>query len=487
MKNNLLCRVQTDLIQAWTKELINNISLTIHTQERIGLIGENGSWKTTLMNYIKDNQPWVSLVWSLAYGVQEISHALLGLSVREYLSDTLPEWTHYTMYEPLENRDIDPMTLLSNLSWWQRKRISLLSVTLSQADIWLFDEPTNHLDSIGKEWLTDMIVQHTWWVLCVSHDRSFLDTISTCIWSIHEKIITSYPGNYSNYLVLRKAEKERQQLEHDTRKKKKDKMEKMVARIRQDAHNKDDPALWRLLKSKEKMLEREVIKKEVQAPPEETQYSYLASWQVHNHKKILTINNLSVWHSGQTPLFVVPKAEVYGKQKIRIIWQNWSWKSTLLHLLHREKDRQDKTLWWWDMSHYLIDQHIFETVSGTQTLFDYVYNETRFHHGEIYWYLLSYGFEKADFDRRIENLSFWQKMRLTLAIVLLKNYDVLFLDEPTNHLDIPTRQSLEDMLAEFWWTVFYVTHDQWFADSVWADQVWEIKGGKMSVKEENTQ
>lgn len=320
-------------------------------------------------------------------------------------------------------------------------------------------------------------------MLCISHDRSFLEKISTTIWSIHDTSVTSYPWNYSQYIQLRKAEKERQQLEHDTRRKKKEKMEKMVAHIRQESRNRDDPALWRLLRHKEKELEREVTKKEVKPPADDTQYNYLNTWQVHNHKKILAINKLSVWHSGQSPLFEIPHAEVYGQQKIRITGTNWSWKSTLLHLLHREKGRQDKTLWWWEMTHYLIDQHIFENVSGMQTLFDYVYAETRFHHGEIYGYLLSYGFEKADFDRRIWDLSFWQKMRLTLAIVLLKKYDVLFLDEPTNHLDIPTRQSLEDMLSEFWGTVFYVTHDQWFADSVGMDQEWMIWNGEFEVKE----
>lgn len=476
----LISRIQMDHLMRGTKTLINNINLTIHTGQYIGLIGENGAWKTSLMQDLISNGPWIMTHGSFAMSDQEIAVDLHDLTIYEYLTDRLPEWAHYTIYDPLDMRDLDPMREINSLSGWQQKRIALLVVVLSQAQVWILDEPTNHLDTIGKEWLIDAMLAHKGAILCVSHDRHFLNAFATDIWAIHDQHIKHYHGDYSDYLTQRQADVEKQQRDFETRDKERKRMEAMVSRIRQQAHGRDDPALGRLLRNKERALQREVYDQEKKPPRGEKTYSFGGSSRIHNGKKVLTINNVDVSRHDDF-LFTIDKAEIYGNQRVRLAGPNGSGKTTLLHFLQASTTRQDGQIWRWNLRHCFVDQHSFVAVSGESTIFDYIYKTSRHSHEAVYSHLLSYGFTKDDMDRKVSGLSFWQKMRLTLSLTLLQNYDVLFLDEPTNHLDIASREAIESMLQDFQWALIYVTHDQWFADSVGMDQVRTINDGELEV------
>ena len=226
---------------------------------------------------------------------QEIVHSV-GETVYDYFLEYLQSREEYKIYSILEdlNLSIDLNQTVKSLSGGEQKKLQLARILLQDADVLLLDEPTNHLDQASLELLQKHITQHVGIVLFVSHDRHFLNMMANKIVEIEKKDFAMYHGNYETYKEEKEQRKMKQQDEYLRYQKEKEKRETWMADMRQRASVYINPALGRLIKSKEKYIEREVYSKEVEKVQNDRKLNLNAIGGTHQGKLILEIKHQNI-------------------------------------------------------------------------------------------------------------------------------------------------------------------------------------------------
>ena len=515
--------------------ILQDISFNVSTGDRIGLIGPNGCGKTTLMRIlVGDEKPDKGTVVHtrpnlrigyLAQGMdfdpdQTLRSALGQATLSESdlesevasLAASLakdpenpqlhqrydevltqlatPNVQPESILGPLGLGDFDLDTPVAHLSGGQKTRLMLARILLEEPNLLLLDEPTNHLDITMLEWLEGWLVRFNGGVLIVSHDRVFLDNTVTSILDLNPEThaMRAYKGNYSDYLEQYLKEQEKQLAAYRDQQTEIKRIKQDIARTKEQSRQVEitttsrQPGVRRIAKkvakkalSREKKLERYLESDEILDRPNESwQIKLDFSEDVNLSKDVLTTENLSVGYPGQEPLLENLNLYIRAGQRIALTGENGTGKTTLLRTIAGKLGplagavRLGQTI---KLGYMTQEQELLDpSLSALETLQRVAsFNETRARH-----FLHFFLFSGDDPLRPSGELSFGERARLQLALLVAQGCTFLLLDEPINHLDIPSRARFEQALTQFSGSILAVVHDRYFI-SQFATHIWLMR------------
>ena len=497
------------------KTVFQEISFIIHDLDRIGLIGVNGTGKTTLLDVLSGKSGFDGDVYpfsaksdyKISYLTQEpdfdeektvldtvLSSDLREMQlIREYEllmaaydeakqarldkvmaeMDSLHAWEIESQVKTVLSKlgISDLAAKISQLSGGLRRRVQLAQVLLSEADLLLLDEPTNHLDIDTIEWLTNFLKNSKKTVLFITHDRYFLDNISTRIFELDGGSLIEYQGNYQDYVRLKAEQDERdaallhkkQQLYKQElswmRRQPQARATKQQARINRFHDLKSDLAGQTNQMDLEMNFETSRIGKKV-IEFQDVDFAY-------GDKQILSHFNLLL----------------QNKDRLGIVGDNGVGKSTLLNLIAGQLQPQSGQVIIGETVRVAYFSQQIEGLDESKRVINYlqeVAEEVKTGSGttSIAELLEQFLFPRSSHGTLIEKLSGGEKKRLYLLKLLLEKPNVLLLDEPTNDLDIATLTVLENFLQGFAGPVITVSHDRYFLDKV-ASKILAFEDGQV--------
>lgn len=505
--------------------LFSDVSFVINEKDRIALMGKNGAGKSTLLKILagvrepsrgKVSAPKDTVIAYLPQHLmtedgrtvfEETAQAFAHLHEMEaeiaelnkqletrtdYESDgymeliervsTLSE-KFYSIEEINYDADIEKTLLglgfkredfsrqTSEFSGGWRMRIELAKLLLKKPDVLLLDEPTNHLDIESIQWLEDFLIDNGQAVVVISHDRAFVDHITTRTIEVTMGRIYDYKVNYSQYLQLRKERREQQQKAYDEQ-------QKMIAETREFIERfKGTYSKTLQVQSRVKMLEKleilEVDEEETSAlrlkfPPSPRSGSYP-----------VTIENVSKAYGDHT-VFRNANLMIERGDKIAFVGKNGEGKSTLVKCIMKEIEHEGTlTLGHNVMIGYFAQNQaslLDENLTVFQTIDDVAQGDIR---NKIKDLLGAFMFGGENSAKKVKVLSGGERTRLAMIKLLLEPVNLLILDEPTNHLDMKTKDILKQALLDFDGTLIVVSHDRDFLDGL-VSKVYEFGNQKVT-------
>ena len=488
-------------------EVLCGVSARVERGGRIGIIGANGTGKTTLLRILcGESQPdagTAAFASNLTVGYLEqagrlepdkdvyetmrlaFAPALAALAEQETLQKRLATATEterpgieaaiahdMAVIDAMDayNMDTQIKKVLSGMGFpadtWQKKagvlsggeqtRLRLARLLLERPDILILDEPTNHLDLETMEWLETYLKTYRGAVLVVSHDRYFLDAVCTRIWELAGKTILTYKGNYSAYLPQREAADERQQKLHDAAVEKAAKLQDYIDR------NLVRASTTKMAQSRRKQLEKLEI---VDAPERQgRELSFRFEYDIEPYDELVILKGLSI-RIGTRTLLEPLDYTVHRGDKLVIAGPNGAGKSTLLQVLDGKRRPSGGMV----RLGTGAKPGIFTQQQARRTgrVIDAIWNQyPRFTELDVRSHLARFGYRGEEVFKDCATLSGGELARLRFAELALERPNLLFLDEPTNHLDIYMRESLTQALAAYTGTLLLVTHDRYLMQTL---------------------
>jgi ATP-binding cassette subfamily F protein uup len=469
------------------KILLDNVSLYINDDDKIGFVGVNGTGKSTLLKIAAqieepDNGNIVYSSGARVCYLQQVPEFMENTTVLEQIfinasSETkvLMEYEAKSILNKLGITEFDKDVNL--LSVGQRKRVAIASALVNPCELLILDEPTNHLDNDMIIWLENYLTKFSGAILMVTHDRYFLDRVSNKIVELDKGNLFSYEGNYSKFLELKSL---REESELSSERKKQTLYKKELAWIQRGARA-------RSTKAKGRIQEFEKLKDQLGTDIEEK--LELSSVSSRLGKKTIEINKISKSYEDKV---IVNDFEyiVLRDARIGIVGRNGAGKSTLLNILAGRIKPDSGYIDIGSTVKLGYFSQEADDVDTSQRVIDYIKSiaeivETR--EGKITaTQMLERFLFTADVQyNSISRLSGGERRRLFLLSILMRAPNILLLDEPTNDLDIETLTILEDYLESFDGAVITVSHDRYFLDKV-VNTILELPGdGSGKVKEYN--
>ncbi|CAH0346663.1 ribosomal protection-like ABC-F family protein [Bacillus sp. CECT 9360] len=449
--------------------IFKDINATIGRGEVIGLIGRNGSGKSTLLQILlgtiklsegqvewKNHKTDVFLVdqEKQTYASEHVTQSEATLMVKWHIPDV-------------------PYEVLSG---GEKLKIRLAKGFASARDLLLLDEPTNHLDIESTQLLVNQIENYTGTIIFVSHDRYFLDTVATKIWSIENTKLIEQKGNYTHYTKIREQRRLTQAREYEKQQRKIELVENQINELTSWSHKahaqstKQEGAkeYYRLkakrmdsqVKSKRKRLEKELEKTKVERVKEDYLVRFSLEANTKVGKRFLEVKNLKKVF-GERILFEQTNFTIQHGEKVALIGPNGSGKTTFLNIV-MGKEQACGDIWISPSANIgYLTQQVFD-LPLEQTPEQLFKRETFKERGKVQNLMKHLGFTASRWSEPIEQMSMGERVKCKLMLYILEEKDVLILDEPTNHLDLPSREQLEITLAEYTGTLVVVSHDQYF-------------------------
>ena len=466
------------------KTIFDDVSFGIQQGDKIGIIGINGTGKTTFLKIMAGiEEPDEGQV--IRQNGLRISflpqHPVFpeGATVLSYVAgekkgeDWIPETEAKMVLNKLgiQNHEEE----ISHLSGGQKKRTALAAVLVNPADILILDEPTNHLDNEMAEWLEDYLNRFKGTVIMVTHDRYFLDRVTNKILEISHGKVYSYEAKYSLFLEM-KAEREEMELASERKR-------QSVLRIEQEWAKRGCRA--RSTKQRAR-LERLEAMKNASAPVRD-QNVEIDSVETRMGKKTIELHHISKSYGEKTCIrdfdYIILK-----NQKLGIIGPNGCGKSTLLKIIAGQIEPDEGSVETEETIKMGYFPQEIEEMNTSRRVIDYIKDVAEYIPTKDGLISASKLLEQFLFDASmqyapIEKLSGGEKKRLYLLKVLASAPNVLLLDEITNDIDIPTLTVLEDYLNSFSGIVVAVSHDRYFLDNL-ADRIFAFEGGGRLVQYE---
>lgn len=345
------------------------------------------------------------------------------------------------------------------LSGGQKTRISLGRLLLQKPDLLLLDEPTNHLDVHSIEWLESYLKSYPHSLIVVSHDRYFIDQVTNTIIEIENGKSKTYKGNYSQYALLKKHNRDVELKHYLDNQKEIKKMQDSIDLLK--SFNREKQV--KRAESKEKALEKmiKLDKPEALPSPIRIQFSPL----LESGYDVLSVKNLGM--SFDKPLFKNISFEVKKQERIALIGPNGIGKTTLFKILLEQffPSEGKFVLGSKVMMGYYDQEH--SSLSYTKTIFQEISDAyPKMTNTEIRNIAATFLFKGEDVFKTMDMLSGGEKGRVVLMKLLLSRSNFLILDEPTNHLDIESKEVLEDALSSFEGTILFISHDRYFINKL---------------------
>ena len=490
-----------------THEVLKGVSFTLQEQERMGLVGVNGCGKSTLMKIIAGAETADAGSVNIQKGLRigylaqqgELSGKETVQEVLERVFDPLVRMEEEMrsleteMAEHGENAEMlrrlggryDALTreferqngygwrsqvtgVLKGLKLWEmremetgrlsggeRTRLCLGRLLLSEPDLLLLDEPTNHLDLKSITWLEEYLNSYRGAVLVISHDRYFLDHVCGRMAELILGTVETYTGNYTQYIEKRAEVYETRMKAWELQQKEIARQEAVIAMYRRFNREKS----IRLARSREKRLEK--IER-LEKPQEEDTVQFRFETRRRTGEDVLQTEGLEK-SFGERTLFRDVKMHIRAGERIALIGDNGTGKTTLLRCLTGEEKPDHGNIRWGtgvDIGYY--DQHQ-AGLHVEKTVLDEVWDRfPRMEQYEVRGALGMFLFTGDDVFAPVSTLSGGEKGRVALTELMLRKDNVLLLDEPTNHLDMDSREVLEEALADYPGTILAVSHDRYF-------------------------
>lgn len=488
--------------------ILQNISFSVNEGAKVGIIGANGAGKTTLFKIITgalsptSGNVYIGKGLTVGFLEQITDDKVFGDTVENIAvsafselikqENTLAEMqkalesgdeTLINRYSALHEKFISDggleykeraramlmrlgfdetliCTEADKLSGGQKTKLLLAVFLLRDPDIVLLDEPTNHLDISSVDWLTEYIKSSKKTFLIVSHDRYFLDQVTTDTLEIEHKISRMYSGSYSVYREKKRKLDEDALKHYLLQQKEIQRINDYIEQQRRWGQERN----FVNIKNREKMLGRIEKIDKPKRPPKAISFEIASS--TSKSFMVLSVRNLSKSYLGIN-LFADISFEVHYSDRLFIIGDNGCGKSTLLKIL-TGRETQDsgifelgynQTIGYYDQEQKLLDDRntvmdeLWDAYSEKQPL-------------EIRKILARFGFTGDDVFKPISVLSGGERARVSIAKMILKGVSLLVLDEPTNHLDIPSKEILENAIFDYDGTVICVSHDRYFLKSL---------------------
>lgn len=466
------------------KQVFDDISCGIHQGDKIGIIGINGTGKTTLLKIIagleEPDQGQVIFqkglrVTYLPQSPKFPEHA----TVLSYVADGADgaDWGRESEAKNALNRlgITDHHEEIDHLSGGQKKRVALARTLVNPADVLILDEPTNHIDNEMAVWLEEYLNQWKGAIIMVTHDRYFLDRVTNKILEIDHGKLYSYTANYSQFLEL-KAQREEMELASERKRQSVLRMELEWAKRGCRARTTKQRA----------RLERLEALKNGKAPVRDAEVE-MDSVETRMGKKTIELHHISKSY-GQKKLIDDFEYIVLKNQRLGIIGPNGCGKSTLMKIITGKEEPDQGTVEIGDTVKIGYFAQEVTEMDENQRVIDYIkdvaeYVPTKDGRITASQMLERFLFTPAMQYTPIGKLSGGERRRLYLLKVLMDAPNVLILDEPTNDLDIPTLTILEDYLDSFLGIVITVSHDRYFLDNI-ADRIFEFEAGGKLVQYE---
>ncbi|MES5953001.1 ABC-F type ribosomal protection protein [Bacillus fungorum] len=501
--------------------IFENISLEIKNGERVGLVGRNGSGKTTIFQLLTGMESLDTGAIHMKKGtrighVAQIPKFDEGMTVYDALSSAfktekeleremrtleknMAEEREQSALQKLMERygviqekfaflggyeiEANIMKVANGLqvtelftrsflelSGGEQTKVSLAYMLLQKPDLLLLDEPTNHLDLFAVEWLEQFLKEYNGTVMVISHDRYFLDEVVTKIFDLEDGEIYVYHTNYSRF-VEEKEERLLQEFQaYQEQQKKIKKMKEAIKRLREWANQANPPneGLHKRARSMERALERmEKLKKPIL---ERKQMGLQFEGQERSGKDVVVMKEVSKGFADH-PLFNEANLHVRFQERAAIVGRNGTGKTTLLKLLLEEiePDAGEIRIGSSVKIGYL-SQHAYGNMkSNVLEAFRECVAVTE---GEARHILAKFLFYGPAVFKKVTQLSGGEKMRLRLAQLMYQDINFLILDEPTNHLDIESREVLEEALEQYNGTILAVSHDRYFLNKLFEKTYW---------------
>ena len=486
-------------------EVLRDVNAAIEKGDRIGMIGANGTGKTTLLRilcgeslpdsgdaafgtgvtvgYLEQNArldpdldiyATMKLVFAPALDALSRMDALQAQLAHTpddaALTEQIAHCTAVVDAMDAYNMDTQIKKVLNGMGFpaetWQKPagvlsggeqtRLRLARLLVERPDLLILDEPTNHLDLETMAWLEAYLRSYRGAVLVVSHDRYFLDAVCTRIWELRGKTVLTYRGNYSAYLPQREAADERQQKLHDAAVEKAAKLQDYVDR------NLVRASTTKMAQSRRKQLEKLEI---VEAPVNEArELNFRFAYDIEPYDELVIMKNLSI-RIGERTLLDALDYVVHRGDKLVIAGPNGTGKSTLLQVLDGKRRPSGGMVRLGTGAKAGIFTQ--QQAHRAGRVIDAIWNQyPRFTELEVRSHLARFGYRGEEVFKDCASLSGGELARLRFAELALERPNLMFLDEPTNHLDIYMRESLTEALAAYTGTLLLVTHDRYLMQTL---------------------
>ncbi len=516
-------------LQYGAKHIFRNVSVQVHSGDRIGLVGVNGAGKSTLLKIMcgeQETDPGIvsRAAWfSVAYLPQEMGFDRADrtiyqeaesafddvLAAQRELEEIGERLAHLDQGDPalpallerqgelqhtLEGRDVfrirpeiervlfglgfcrdDLERKVADFSGGWIMRLLLARLLLKRPSLLLLDEPTNHLDLDSLTWLEEFLQQYGGAMVIISHDRVFLDRVTRITWELSLGRLTVYKGNYSYYLEEKEQRLQLERAAWENQQALIRQTERFITRFRSKATK------ARQVQSRIRMLEK---MERIELSETERSIHFTFPPAAPSGRDVLRLDHVSKSYAGQT-VFADLSFSLQRGDKLVVVGVNGAGKSTLLRILAGQETAAGKIRIGHNVIRSYFGQHQARELAGELTVFDTVYHAAAdMTMTQVRSLLGAFLFTGDEVDKKVAVLSGGEKSRVALARMLVQPANLMLLDEPTNHLDISSQEVLQEALAQYGGTIIVVSHNRFFANG-FVNKVLEIRDGRATLYEGN--
>ena len=514
-------------LQYGAKHIFRNVSVQVHPGDRVGLVGVNGAGKSTLLRImcgeletdpgIVSRASWFTVAYlPQEMGVDLADHTLYQeaeaafadvLAAQEELEGIGARLAGLTQDDPeipvllerqgelqhvLEGRDVfrirpeiervlfglgfsrsDLKRRVADFSGGWIMRLLLARLLLQKPSLLLLDEPTNHLDLDSLTWLEEFLQRYDGAMVLISHDRAFLDRVTTTTWELSLGRLTVYKGNYSHYLVEKEQRLQLERAAYENQQALIRQTERFITRFRSKATK------ARQVQSRIRMLEK---MERIELSESERSIRFTFPPAAPSGRDVLQLENVRKEYAGREVFSGLSLALQRG-DKLAVVGVNGAGKSTLLRILAGLEEAEGRIRIGHNVIRSYFGQHQARELAGELSVLDTVYNAaTDMTMTQVRSLLGAFLFSGDEVDKLVSVLSGGEKSRVALARMLVQPANLMLLDEPTNHLDISSQEVLQEALAQYGGTIIVVSHNRFFANA-FVNRVLEIRDGRATLYE----
>ncbi|MBT4126704.1 MAG: ABC-F family ATP-binding cassette domain-containing protein [Chloroflexi bacterium] len=509
----LVANLNNVTAQYGSQKVLKGVTFEISSEDRLGLIGPNGSGKTTMLKillgedvpseggvhiatgvrigyvpqYLEGGDDELVMDWLIAEYValeEELRRTEQAMAVastdeldaamesyqqaRDKYDDAEADRRPDEAQKVLDSLGLGGKEdqLIGTLSGGEKNVLSLARALMNEPDFLILDEPGNHLDFHGLAWLEEFLISFKGAVLIVSHNRHTLDRVATGILTLEDGKVSRYLGGYSDYRATRLRELLAQQADYAANQKRLSQLEALVKRLELTARARASKEAGRRLRSRRSQLAREE-KQAVEKPVSEVSAIGAEFKDGRTQANIvLQVRGYSKRFDDNSLLENVD-LDVTSGERVAIIGPNGSGKTSMLRDIIELADWGNEVIRIGPSirTGYAAQQQ--EVLEGDRTLLEAMKSSPPESNDTVAFALLrNFLFTREDLEKKVKNLSGGERNRLQLATLMKLKPNFLILDEPTNHMDIPAREAIEDALYEYEGSILVVSHDRYFLDKI---------------------